>query len=439
VTLAVLVAGNNSLPGPLQPLQIARAHEGHSHAPAGGNGAADYKALLDSIDLRIQGLAKLADKRQGEWLIREHLAAVQLERANLSGSFSDMAQAEKTLNEALALAPQGSGPLLLAAKLNYSLHRLDAAEQYLDLLDARKLHKAKDGMASAVLRAELAFHRGDYDSALRGLHSVSAVLPAAVLMDLAIYHSKTAGTAEANALLEQAYAGIDASDGHGRAWVRLQQGILAMEAGDFELALKQMIAADKALPGWWLVREHIAEVNTLLGNDTAAVEIYREVIAQTGLPQYMDALAACYQRLGREQEAAALIAEAGKLWEAQIARYPEAAGGHGLEHFLEFGPASRALELARDNFAVRPGGEARVYLAQAYLLNEQPAQALEVLRPALDSVYDCADLHAAAAEAYSAIGKTEPAAAQRELALALNPMHYGPRQHVPAQWLARSK
>jgi hypothetical protein len=56
-------------------------------------------------------------------------------------------------------------------------------------------------------------------------------------------------------------------------------------------------------------------------------------------------------------------------------KLPEASYGHALEHFLEFphpdhrrsADAKRAVDVARKNVALRPNGEAKTRLAQAYV------------------------------------------------------------------------
>ena len=216
-----------------------------------------------------------------------------------------------------------------------------------------------------MLAARIAFARGDYEAARAVFEQFAAASPALVQTDLAIYHAQTGDPAKAEALYKEAFDQTKPTDGRQRAWIRLQLGILAMEHGRYEQALRTLKDADRDLPGWWLVEEHMAEVYTLLGRDQDAVALYEKVVRDTELPQYFDALAAVYERLNRREEARDLVARAGAAWDRQLAELPESAMGHGLEHFLEHRTPEQALELAKRNYSLRPGGEAHVGLARA--------------------------------------------------------------------------
>ena len=55
-----------------------------------------------------------------------------------------------TVDAAITLAPQGSGPLLDAARYTYFVPRLDAAETYLDTIEQRAAVKPTDKLAVCV-------------------------------------------------------------------------------------------------------------------------------------------------------------------------------------------------------------------------------------------------------------------------------------------------
>lgn len=384
---------------------------------------ASYSSLLDEVDQRIDGLQKIVNKRSDDWLTRMHLGTVLLERASLTNQIDDFARVQAVLDDAFAIAPAGSGPLLLAARFNFSIHRLDAAEKYLDVIDRRAVPRGDDQLVARVLRAEIAVQRGQYEVALSELTAVAAIAPAAANVELALYHAKTGDPVKAEALLAAALAATSTKDPRRRAWMKLQLGILAMDRGELLVALEHLQGADAELAGWWLVQEHIAEVHNRRDKHDQAVAIYEALVRTADLPQHMDALAGLYRHMGAPQKAEELIARSAARWEQQLARFPEAAMGHGLQHHLQFGTAQRALELALANHAARPGGDAQVSLARAYLQAGQPAEALAVAERALATPYRTARLHDVAALAHAALGHTAAAEEQASLRLAINPWY----------------
>lgn len=384
---------------------------------------ATYAALLDDLDRRIDGLQRRAGARPGDWLIRMHLAATSLERAGLTGLVDDYERVQAVLDDAFAIAPQGSGPLLVAARFNFAVHRLDAAERHLDAIDRRAVPRADEQAAARLLRAQIAMQRGQYDRALADLTVAASASPATAGPELALYHAKTGDPQQAAALLEQALAAADLKDPQRRAWLRLQLAILAMDRGEQRDALQHLQRADAELSGWWLVQEHIAEIYNRREQHAAAIEIYERLVPATDLPQHMDALAGLYRHTGRPREADELVARAAARWQHYLARLPEAAIGHALQHYLQFGPPEHALELALADAAARPGGDAQVALARAYLQVGRPADALAVAEKLLASPYRSARLHDVAAKAHAALGHAAEAERQVELCLAINPRY----------------
>ncbi|MDC0673013.1 tetratricopeptide repeat protein [Nannocystis radixulma] len=389
-------------------------------APATG---ASYASLLAELDQRIDGLQTRANSRPGDWLTRMHLGSALLERAGLTNQMGDFARVQAVLDDAFSIAPAGSGPLLLAARFNYSIHRLGAAEEYLAMIERRAVPRRDDQLMARVLRAEIAVQRGEYEGALAELTALAAAAPVVATAELALYHAKTGKPGEAEALLEDALRSTGTNDPRRRAWIKLQLGIVAMERGELGIALKHLQEADAELAGWWLVQEHIAEIHNRRDRHAEAIAIYEELVRTADLPQHMDALAALYRHTGEPQRAEELIARAAARWDEQLARFPESAMGHALHHYLQFGPPERALALAQANHVARPGGDAQVSLAQAYLQAGQAAEALALVEKALASPYRTARLHDIAAKAHTALGHTAAAEEQMSLLLAVNPRY----------------
>ena len=380
-----------------------------------------YAKLLGEIDERIASLQVRADERPSDWLIRMHLGTALFDRAGLTNDIEDFDRLQHVLDEAFAIAPEGSGPLLLAARFNFSIHRLAKAEEFLDRIDRRALPKRDEQRVARSLRAQIAFQRGDYDAALAGLREIAAVMPIAANAELALVLAKTGAPAEADALLVAALAAASPKDARRKAWTMMQRGLFALDRGAYLQALEHLQAADAELPGWWLVQEHIAETYDHLGQHGKAIAIYEELVRTHGMAQHMDALAAAIRHAGRDAEIAELVQRAGAIWNEMRTRFPEAVLGHGLDHALQHGDAQDAVALAEANVAVRPGGDARVALVTAYLAAGRPTDARALVREILATPYRTARLHRVAAQAFAALGEPEAAAEQLAMCRAMNP------------------
>src|SRR5262249_31405270 len=130
-----------------------------------------------------------------------------------------------------------------------------------------------------------------------------------------------------------------------RAYLSLLRGLVALERGRWDEALARYAEGDREFPGWWLLREHEAEIHALQGKKDEAIAAYRQLVDETSDPEYMDALA----RLVPAPEAGTWVARARTVHDARLARFPEAAYGHALEHYLLFEDPARAVELAEKN------------------------------------------------------------------------------------------
>jgi tetratricopeptide (TPR) repeat protein len=382
-----------------------------------------YADLLAEYDRSIKTLRRRCDQFPKEWLSFSKLASAQLQRASLTAQIDDLEAVQKTLEQALALQPGLAGPLDVAARYNFSIHRLEAAEAFLDRQEKRKIPQKGEATAIALLRAQIALQRGDYQAAFDGLGNVAAGDPEAAAAELALYHAWTGEPDQAESLLQEALEATPPREPRRRAWLRLQLAQLTMDRGKYRDALQRLEQADAELPGWWQVHEKMGEAYGALGEKDRAITAFKYALELNELPQLMDALAGAYEHAGRKDEAKPLIEKAAALWKDHMKRLPEAAMGHGLYHELQFGTPERSLELARANVALRPGGEAQILLARALLKAGQAEEALAVAQRTLKTRFRSAALHDVAAKAHAALGHTTEADAERERCFALNPFY----------------
>ncbi len=372
-----------------------------------------YDRELAALDERIEGERGL----QG-WKALQRVAQLQAERARLTGDYDDYVDAEATLEQAFALAPPGSGPLLTRAALHYTLHRLPEARADLAAAKARPLQTSAQRQAASELEAAVAFQSGAYGTALASFTAAAGTSYAADAQ-IAVYRWKTGDFEAAHEALAHAEAAYHGRAAVPRAWIHLQRGLMDLDRGRLDDALAHYSDADEALDGWWLVEEHIAEIHALQGQLELARTEYEAVVERTGSPELMDALAGVCAELGDDRCERMMIEGAAMAYGQRLALYPEATGGHALDHFLEHGSTSRALRLAEQNHALRPGGEAKVVLAQALLAAGRADEAWVVVQEVEASPWRTADYFEVAAAVAEARGHAVLAAKQRALGAAL--------------------
>ncbi len=377
-----------------------------------------YAASVAKLDQEISSLIKRAESMPNSWFALELVAQKHLDRARLSANYNDYLAAETLLNKAFELSGVG-GPHMTRASLNYSLHRLSDVTADLSVAKNRIILSDPQKASIVGLQADLDFYQGNYEEAFEGYQeALSLSRNSTNLFRFAVYYWYTGNFDLAEKFVDE--AALEAQDLSPRltAFFHLHRGLFDLDRGHYEEALAHYEAADASFGGWWLIAEHIAEIYVLQGKLEEAKAIYEDVIFETGNPEFMDALAGI---ASSEQEAANWSKQASAVYERQLQQFPEASYGHALGHYLEAGNNTKALELAKANYALRPYGEAEILLAQAYLQAGQLENAQTLIEASLTSVWDSAELHATAALIFEASGNKEKAELERLTALSINP------------------
>jgi Tfp pilus assembly protein PilF len=221
-----------------------------------------------------------------------------------------------------------------------------------------------------LLRADIAFERGDEAAAERGFRAaVKGHRSWDDLARLAHYLGATGRIAEAHALYAEARQLVTVREMRAYAWLEAQRGMLDLEDGRAAQALERFRRADSEYTGHPLIRAQLAQALARTGDVSGAIATYRAVVNQTGDPEHMDGLAALLV-LTDPAEAAELRVRARHEHERRIARFREAGIGHFLEHLLvDPRDTALAVELAEENQRLRPGRAARELLERARLRN----------------------------------------------------------------------
>jgi tetratricopeptide (TPR) repeat protein len=337
------------------------------------------------------------------WLALEGLAQGYRARALLTGEWLDFGRAREAVDRAFAVAPGGVGPFLTRAQLDASLHRWDRIEGDL-VATENAMPKDEERSAIAALRAERAFQCGRYGEAIAGYEAALGLDRSSTrLFALADARNQLGEPVIADRLLDEAERLAPDRDRVAGAWLQMQRGVIEQERGHLAEARRRYERADGIMPGWWRVEGRLAGLRAAEGDVDGAIASYRALVKRTGSAEFMDALARLHRARGEAAEAGRWIAVARAIYDGELAEAPEAACGHGLDHALDLedDPAC-AVRLAEMNHRLRPGGEATVKLARAYLKAGRTAEAAALIDGVLATPWRTAALAAAVAQIHAA-------------------------------------
>ena len=319
------------------------------------------EVYLGNLDGRIETLQRVLDASPRPPL-QVALAGALYHRYRITAVLADAESAAALLDLAIAQAPHDVQALRLRATVHAGFHRF--AEASSDLEAAQSA--GADAASLAEARREIALATGRY-AALAG-PLADSTRPDGGLYELAFRGNLRllqGDLAGAGAQFERAQAQATDSSPVPLAWLHLQQGIALLRAGKPEEANRWFRAARERLPEYTLATEHLAETEVALGRLDAARPLYQEVIARTGSPEFLHALAKLEARAGNDAQARRLAARADAAWSVWLARHPGAFAQHAVPYYLDRGQPAKALQLARDNVALRQDVLSWILLARA--------------------------------------------------------------------------
>ncbi len=296
------------------------------------------EVYTDNLDARIDSLsARHAEQPDGS--TSATLAALHFHRFKVIGRVDDLDRSLEIIDRRLEANPDDARARRVRAHVLAGMHRFDDARRDLEHGD----------LPADELRLQIALATGDYAS-IRD--EFDAILQPAGDFYRTVLRGNLAmldGRLDtASVLFLRAQQLYDDSNPYPLAWLHTQQGIALLRSGDCTNASRFFRAAVDRLPDYYLAVEHLAECERQLGNIDSARDRYRKVIAQTGQPEFIGALADLERDAGHGELADRLDARAEREWNRLLGRHSATFGDHAVDFFLERGQPERALALARE-------------------------------------------------------------------------------------------
>lgn len=381
---------------------------------------AGYAADIEEIDAEIAasgGAAALARPTDAA-RVTQYVGRLY-QRASLAGDFAALASAERAAARAIPLLAHPGDLYLLKANIGLKLHRLDDAETALAAVPA-----VWDSAEGRLIRGDLDFQRGRYREAKAGYCAVLAVERSwAALARIAYFAGKMGDPDGADRLYAEAEDELSAKELRAYAWLEVQRGHLDFARGRDEAARTHYRQAERAYPGYWLVREHVAE---LLGAESRygeAIAILEELGPGCGRPDLAQAIGELHELAGNAAEARrwAQTARAGYL---RSARRGDVHFQHHLaDYYTEVArDAARAVLWARRDLRLRRNFATEGALAAALHLAGRRDEASYWIDRALASEVADAGLFRLAGKIHAAAGNAAAAHGHCERAKRLNPL-----------------
>lgn len=383
--------------------------------------------LEQAAQVAVDGARARLATSPDEWLRQEVLARALVRRFRAIGSYEDLAEADRLLDEGMAGAPFPAGPSLSRAEVSVLAHRLEAADKGLERFFAQ-VGEPDDGESAGAwsLKGDIAFQRGDMKAArLAFTRAEEYDNNAAVALRQSMLALRTGDPDLARRRINAVLRAPKLSR-YVKSQVSLQRVTIAYGTGDWKAAGEWARFADGFFPGNPLAMAHVAQHKALEGDVAGAVKQYEAVLAKAPLPEIMDALAFTLRLQGRGAESRAWADKAGALWAERYRLMPEAAAAHLVEHELALGDPAKALAVAKADAQARPHGASLILLARAQLLTGDARGALATLERAEKTGWQTAGLYLSLADVHTALGDTDAAEDAREDALDLNPKAMDP-------------
>lgn len=320
------------------------------------------RIYINNLNSQITAIeAQLQRRESGQLSAR--LALNYYHRFQILGRLGDAEQARELLRVA-SLKSQDSTVDLANAQVLLGFHEFDLANAAIDSAERRRAKPA----AVEALRAAINRATGQMDNQPDSVaFSADSVTDPSQLVAWAAESINMGQSARASFLLKAAQDSYTDSGPYLISWIQVQQGILFLRHEDYVSAEIFFRAAHERFPEYVLATEHLAETQLALGKYANAVKLYTQVARQTANPEFYYQLSRSELALNLKQSSQMHLQMARTGYADLLQRYPTMYADHAARYYLEMGEASKALDLAEQNFSQRQDLRASTLLLETGL------------------------------------------------------------------------
>jgi tetratricopeptide (TPR) repeat protein len=378
-----------------------------------------YDAEMGRIEQALEQFGDDAVDRAGDAERITRYAWRRYQKAAVAGDLRELMAVDGVLDKAIARLADPSDLHLLKANLAFKLHRLGQVRAALAAAPT-----VREGREARMLAADLAFQEGRYDLARAGYEQLlDEERSWDGLARLAHFLFKMGDSVGAEWLYEEAKDSLTAKQMRPFAWLETQRGLMDFQRGRFAEAERRYSNADKAYPGYWLVKEHIAEVWGAQGRYADAISLLESIVETVDRPDLEQAIGELCELAGRAESATA-------AWKrkalASYLRSAQAGETHYYHHLADYyadvaGDGADATYWAMKDIDQRENFSTQAALAWALYRAGRLEEAVHWIDRALNSGACSAKLYHQAAQIHLAAGDSMKGASLMSLARRINP------------------
>jgi tetratricopeptide (TPR) repeat protein len=340
----------------------------------------DGTIAAQNLDAQIDGFVTAAEAQGAERLALA-VAPLYAARAQFLGRVDDLVLSLAATERVLAAAPEDPEALLAHAGALAGLHRFGEATAVL----TRAERVGADATALLAQRAAISEATGRDEAALalrRELVTRSPTLSS--LGGLAALEHRLGHTGDAAGHFAAARAAFADVSPFPLAWLDFQEAQAHERSGDGDAARALYARALRRLPGYAAAASHLAALLAQSGEPERALALLEALPPGATDPELVGQRAELCAKLGRGDEARALITSASRRYDALLAQAPAAFADHAARFWLgPGGDPRRAASLARQNLAVRTTDDAFALAIDASLAAGEPRPACALADRAL--------------------------------------------------------
>ena len=367
-------------------------------------------------DDRIAALSKQASARPS--LVTESLLAkAYIQKMRETVDFSYLNRASEIVENILARDGGNYEALRLRSEIAMERHEFTHVAEY----STEIIKFAPNDPWSWGTLGDAQMELGHYDQAREAYQKMVSLRPNLSSYNRLAWYEFVTGNADgAIRLMRSAISGVGEAP-ENTAWCLTDLGRIQFKVGrlaDAEASYRQALVE---FPGYYPALAGLGQVETAQGKNDLAIDHYRKAQAVVPLPEYAAALEALYKRTGKPAEAHKqqdLIDVIDKMARAANEKVNR---NMAVLYADEDRELDRALDLARNEIAVRPDVYTHDALAWVLFKLEKYADAEQNSQKALELGTPEPLFYYHAGMVASALGKKEDAGKKLRKALELNP------------------